>query len=118
MNPWLLGVILAICAVAAIILVVHLVRDVVVEDGMYVLLAVLEAALVVQAVWVGVELATGGRDLEVATLVGYVLTVLLAPVAGAFFSLAERSRVGTSILLLAVATVAAMQARIWQLGHA
>ncbi|WP_278255903.1 hypothetical protein [Nocardioides convexus] len=39
----------------------------------------------------------------------------LIPVVGAFFSLAERSRVGTTILLLAVATVAGLE--LAPVGH-
>ncbi|WP_435768644.1 hypothetical protein [Nocardioides sp. SYSU DS0651] len=115
MSPWLHGVILAICAVAAVLLVVDLVRDRAAQDSHYLALAVLEVALLGQLVWALVALAGTSRDLDGPTFVAYLVTTVVAPVAGAFFSLAERSRVGTTILLLAVATVAGLQARLWQL---
>jgi hypothetical protein len=117
-TPWLYGVILAICGVAAVLLVVDLVRDRAAQDSHYLAMAVLEVVLLVQLVWALVALGTSDRDVETATFVGYLVTTVIAPVAGAFFSLAERTRVGTTILLLAVATVAALEARLWQIWGA
>jgi hypothetical protein len=114
-TPWLYGVILAICAVAAVLLVVDLVRDRAAQDSHYVALAVLEVGVLVQLVWGSVALAETHREVEGATFVSYLVTTVVVPVAGAFFSLAERSRVGTTILLLAVATVAAMEVRLWDI---
>ena len=53
------------------------------------------------------------RDIEGAVFVSYLVTNLLVPIVAAFFALAERSRVGTTILLLGVATVAGLEVRLW-----
>lgn len=119
MTPWLYGVILAICGVAAVLLVIDLVRDRAAQDSHFLVLAVLEVILLVQLVWGCIALAGTERDVSGATFVSYLVTTALAPVAGALFSLAERSRVGTTILLLAVATVAGLELRlddIWSAG--
>jgi hypothetical protein len=118
-TPGLYGVILAIFGGAAVLLLIDLVRDRAAEDSHFLALAVLEVLLLVQLVWGCVALAGTERDVSGATFVSYLVTAALAPVAGALFSLAERSRVGTTILLLAVATVAGLELRlddIWSAG--
>ncbi|HYG95251.1 MAG TPA: hypothetical protein VD859_16870 [Nocardioides sp.] len=119
MNPWLYGVILLMCGVAALLLVVDLVRDRAAQDSHYLALAAIEVLVLVQLVWGCIALGGSERDVSGVTFVSYLVSVVLAPVVGAFFSLAERSRVGTTILLLAVATVAGLEARlvdIWSAG--
>jgi hypothetical protein len=106
------GVVLVLCGISAIILIVHLIRDQVVEDGMYLLLAVAELALVVQLVWGCVALANTERDVEGTLFVSYLIGTMLALPIGAFWSLAERSRAGTAVVLLAVLTVAALEVRL------
>ena len=118
MTPWLYGVILAISGAAALLLLVDLARDRAAQDSHYVAMAVLEVALLVQVVWGLVALGGTSRDVEGATFVSYLVTAVVAPVVGAFLSLAERTRVGTAILLLAVATVAGMEVRLWQIWGA
>lgn len=118
MTPWLYGAILAACGIAVGLLVLDLVRDRAAQDSHYLTLAVVELLLLVQLVWGCIALAGTARDVEGATFVSYLVTVALAPVAGAFFSLAERSRVGTTILLLAVATVAGLELRLWDIWSA
>ncbi|HWJ81025.1 MAG TPA: hypothetical protein VNS55_02210, partial [Nocardioides sp.] len=112
MNSWVYGVVLVVCGVTAVLLVVDLVRDRAAQDSHFLALAVTEVVVLVQAVWGFVALARTDRDVEGVTLVSYLVTMVLLPVVGAFFSLTERTRVGTSILLLAVATIAAMELRV------
>lgn len=119
MTPWLYGVILAMCLLAAIFCVVLLVRDRPAGDPTYVVLGVLEVLLVVQLVWGSVALARTDADVSGALFVSYLVGVALAPVLGALWSLTERSRAGTVVLLLAIATVAALEVRldaIWSAG--
>ena len=111
MTAWTYGVILAMAGVVAIVLLV----DRSAQDSHFVGLAVLEVALLAQLVGGCVALARTARDVEGAVFVSYLVTVALIPVVGAFFSLAERSRVGTTILLLAVATVAGLELRLWDI---
>jgi hypothetical protein len=118
-TPWLYGAVLAMCAVTCVVLAVHLVRDTPAGDPAYVVLGVLELLLVVQLAWGAVALARTDDDIEGVLFVSYLAGVVLAPVIGAFWSLAERSRAGTAVLLLAVVTVAALEVRldaIWSAG--
>lgn len=119
MNWWVYGAVLLVAGLTAVLLVVDLARDRAAQDSHFVGLAATELVVLVQAVWAFAALARTDRDVEGVTLVSYLVTMILLPVVGAFFSLTERSRVGTSILLLAVVTIAAMEARvidIWGAG--
>jgi hypothetical protein len=117
-NSWLYGAVLLACGAAAVLLVVDLVRDRNTQDSHFVALAAIEALLLVQLVWGCIALATTEREVAGATFVSYLVSTVLAPVVGALFSLAERSRVGTTILLLAVATVAGLEIRLWDIWGA
>ncbi|KAA1417122.1 hypothetical protein F0U44_18310 [Nocardioides humilatus] len=112
MNGWVLGAVLVLSGVAGILLVVHLIRDRVVEDGMFVLLGVIELVLIGQLVAGCVALAQTDRDVSGALFVSYLIGNLCALPIGAFWSLAERNRAGTAVLLLAVLTVAALEVRL------
>ena len=115
MTGWSYGVILAMAGVVAVLLFVDLVRDRSAQDSHYIGLAGLQVGVLAQLVGGSVALARTDRDVEGAVFVSYLVTVALLPVVGAFFSLAERSRVGTTILLLAVATVAGLELRLWDI---
>lgn len=106
------GVVLASCGAAALLYIVDLVRDRNTQDSHFVALAAVEVAALLQLVAGCVALASTDREVPGVTLISYLVSLVLAPVVGAFFSLAERSRVGTAILLLAVATVAGLEARV------
>lgn len=112
MSPWVLGAIFVLCGVTAVVLVVHLVRDRAAEDGMFLLLGVTEVLLLVQLVLGCIALAGTGRDVQGALFVSYLVGAALPLPIGAFWSLAERSRAGTAVVLLAVATVAALEVRL------
>jgi len=116
-NPVVSGVVLAVSALAAVLAAVHLVRDRPVEDGMYVVLAVLEVALLVQLVWGMVAFAHADHHVEGVLFFSYLVGICTAAPIGAFWSLAERSRGGTAVLLVAVLTVGALQARLWSIWH-
>jgi hypothetical protein len=111
-NPWVLGAVLALCGIAGILLLVHLARDRVVEDGMFLLLGVTELVLIGQLVGGCVALAHTDRDVSGTLFVSYLVGNILALPIGAFWSLAERNRAGTAVLLLAVLTVAALEVRL------
>ena len=113
MTGWLVVTVLLLTAVAAAWTVVMIVRD---EsppsDRFFVVLGVLLLALVVQLVAGLVALAATDRDVEGVTFVAYLLTVVLALPFGAALALVARSRWGTASLLVALATVAAMEVRL------
>lgn len=120
MTVWLVWPLLGLCLVVAVWTVLMLVRD---EsppgDRYFALLGALLAVALVQAVVGLVLLAGTDRDVPGATFVAYLLTAVLVLPVGAALALVERSRWGTGVLLVAVLTVAAMEARLldlWQGG--
>lgn len=111
-SPWVLGAVLVLCGVTAVVLVVHLVRDRAAEDGMFVLLGLTELVLLGQLVAGCIALGNTERDVDGTLFVSYLVGTALALPIGAFWSLAERSRAGTAVVLLAVLTVAALEVRL------
>ncbi|WP_435745183.1 hypothetical protein [Nocardioides sp. SYSU DS0663] len=119
MNSVVLAAVLVPTVVAMVLVAVHLVRDETAGDPTFLVLAVVEVALVVQAVVGCVALAGTERDISGVTFVSYLLSVVLVLPIGAFWSLAERSRAGTAVLLVALLTVVALEVRLqslWSTG--
>lgn len=112
MSPWVLGAVLALCGTTVALLVVHLVQDRAAADSMFVLLALTELVLLGQLVGGCVALGNTERDVDGTLFVSYLVGIALALPIGAFWSLAERSRAGTAVVLLAVLTVAALEVRL------
>ncbi|MEV4394463.1 hypothetical protein [Nonomuraea sp. NPDC049607] len=77
--------------------------------------AVLEVAILVQAGFVIAAVSGGEGPPEKATLFGYIGGQVLIPPAGVFLALAERSRWGTAILVVAGFAIAVMNARLLQI---
>ncbi len=119
MNTWVVVAVLALTVLVAVVATVQMVRDQPVGDRSFVVLAVAEVAVLVQLV-VGVVLLVGtDHDVDAVLFVGYLVALLVALPLGAFWSLAERSRAGTGVVLLAALTVVALELRlvdIWAAG--
>jgi hypothetical protein len=111
-TNWLEVLVFVLAGTAAILAVVHLIRDRVAEDGMYLLLGVTELALLVQVVVGSVALSGTERDVSGTLFVSYLVGVALVLPIGAFWSLAERNRAGTAVLLLATLTVVGLELRL------
>jgi hypothetical protein len=111
-TNWLEVLVYVTAGTAAIVTVVLLVRDEAVGDRVYALLAVAELVLVVQLVAGSIALANTDRDVAGPTFVSYLVSVTLALPIGAFWSLAERNRAGTAVLLLAALTVVGLELRL------
>lgn len=119
MNTWVVAAVLALTVLVALVAAVQMVRDEPVGDRSFVVLAAAELAVLAQLV-VGVVLLVGtDNDVDAVLFVGYLVGLLVALPIGAFWSLAERSRAGTGVVLLAALTVAALELRlldIWAAG--
>jgi hypothetical protein len=111
-TNWLEVLVYVTAGTAAVIAVVHLVRDRPAEDGMYLLLGVAELVLLLQLVLGSIALANTERDVSGVLFVSYLIGVALALPIGAFWSLAERTRAGTAVLLLATLTVIGLELRL------
>jgi hypothetical protein len=111
-NDWITGAVYLLGAITVGWSLVLLVRDRVAQDGTYALLALAELALLVQLV-VGCVLLSGTeRDVEGVLFVSYLIGIATALPIGAFWSLAERSRSGTGVLVVAALTVLALEVRL------
>jgi hypothetical protein len=80
--------------------------------------AVLEALLLVQAAFAVAGLVGGRRLGETGTFAGYLVTIVLIPVAGALFARSETSRWAGTVLAVAAAVAAVMAWRLLQLWEA
>ena len=112
MTNWLEVLVYVIAGTAAALAIVHLASNRPVEDGMFLLLGIAEVLLLVQLVLGSIELANTDREVSGTLFVSYLVGVALVLPIGAFWSLAERSRAGTAVLLLAILTVVALQLRL------
>ena len=84
----------------------------------WIVVGVLEAVLLVQAVVALVRLAGGHRVAETATFYGYLIGVLLVPAIGAGWAWTERTRWAGTQLAVAGLAVAVMVWRLVQLWTA
>lgn len=119
MNDVITAAVYVLGGASALVALVLIVRDEVAQDRTFALLALTEVVLLVQLV-VGCVLLVGTeRDVEGVLFVSYLVGVALALPIGAFWSLAERTRSGTGVLVVAALTVLALQVRlvdIWSGG--
>jgi hypothetical protein len=79
---------------------------------------VLEAALLVQAAVAVAALSSGERPVELATFLGYLVGVLLVPVAGVLWARTEPTRWAGTVIAVAALVVAIMAWRLLQLWEA
>jgi hypothetical protein len=77
-------------------------------------LAAVEAVLVVQLVVAMGRIFTGDRPEQLATFVGYLLTVVLIPPLAALIAWSERTRWGSAIAAAACLVVPVMVVRLQQ----
>ena len=93
---------------------VLIVRDRPPDSLLLLWLLVVEAGLLVQAV-VGIASVAGtDREIATATFVGYLLGALVVLPAGALWSVSERSRYGTAVLVVACLVVPVVVVRLQQ----
>lgn len=108
-------VLTAIAVVAALWLVVLIVRDEEPGDLLYGALALIEIGLVVQLVIGLVRVFGDHGDVNVAAYVGYLVGSLVILPAAFLWSIGERSRAGTGVLLVSLLVVVVLFLRLHQL---
>lgn len=95
----------------------HTVRDRPFSNPLFYAIAVLELMLLVLLVGASVALAGTGRDVDGGLFVSYLVTVVVIPPAAVLWGIAEKSRWGTGVVVIALVTVAALTGRlhgIWE----
>jgi hypothetical protein len=113
-------VIAVLCGLTAISLVVEMVRDRTVGNVTFAGLALVQLGLLAQLVWGLVRLTGDHPGVEVGAYLGYLVGALVILPAGFVWSISEKSRSGTAVLLVAVLVVPVLLLRLEHLwaGHA
>ena len=116
-EPLQIGIVVA-CLLLASATLWLVVRDERPNDPLALGLAVVEVALLVQLVAGIVLLTRSDGDVSGVTFVGYLVGVLVVLPAGLLWSLGEKSRSGTAVLLVALLVVAFLEVRLGQIWSA
>lgn len=104
---------LAVAAFSAILMV----RNRQVTDSLFYVTAVVEVALVAALVGGCIALASTSKDVDGVLFVAYLVTLVLVPPAAIVWAIAEKSRWGTGVLVVAMLSTAVLCVRIlgiWQ----
>jgi hypothetical protein len=117
MNGVLAGLASGIAAVVALLGVASTVARRRIGAVHLVAAGLLEAVLLVQAVVVAVALAGGTRPAETPTFVGYLIGVLVVPVAGTLWARTEPTRWAGTVLAVAAAVAGVMVWRLVQIWN-
>lgn len=105
------GMAVAACLVAAWA-AWHMIGNRSVGNPLFYAVAVLEIALIVMLVGGLVALASTSRDVDGALFVSYLVTIAVIPPAAVLWGIAEKSRWGTGVLVVALLTVAVLCVRL------
>ncbi|TDV52119.1 hypothetical protein [Actinophytocola oryzae] len=85
---------------------------------LYGLVVLLEVGLLAQLVVGIVQLTTDDRQIETATFVGYLVTMVLVPPIAAFWALLERTRWGPVVMVVGCLTIPVLIIRLRQVWEA
>jgi hypothetical protein len=85
---------------------------------LYGVVLLLELGLLVLLVVGIVRLSTDDRQIETATFVGYLITMMVIPPAAAFWALLERTRWGPVVLVVGCLTIPVLIVRLRQVWEA
>ncbi|WP_084963110.1 hypothetical protein [Thermoactinospora rubra] len=107
--------VIALALLLAVVALIVAIRDRAMGMVLLIGFALLEIAVLVQAGLAVAALAGGHEPKEKVTFVAYLAGTALIPPAGVFLALAERSRWGSAILVVAGFAVAVMTGRLLQL---
>lgn len=91
------------------------------SNSLFYAMAVLEIALVALLVAGCIALASTTRDVDGVLFVSYLVTLVVIPPAAVIWGIAEKSRWGTGVVVVAMLTVAVLCVRvlqIWKGTHA
>lgn len=95
----------------------HTVRRTPFGNSLFYTVSVLELVLLVLLVGGIVALARTARDVDGALFVSYLVTLVVIPPAAVLWGIAEKTRWGTGVVVVAMLTVAVLTVRvlgIWQ----
>ncbi|MPZ63795.1 MAG: hypothetical protein GEU93_21515 [Propionibacteriales bacterium] len=115
MNDVLSGLLIACSLMIAVWSAVLVARGRRINDPLLFTLVGLEVALLVQMIWGFVALAGTDREVDGTTFVAYLLTLVLIIPAAVLWSIAEKSRWGSAVLVAGCLVVAVLMLRLEQI---
>lgn len=115
MSGTLVAVVCGLAALLVLWAVVTVARDARVGRGLLVGAAVVELGVLVFVVAGFVDIARGVRPVELATAIAYLVVAPFVLPAGTFWTLAERSRPSTLVLVVAALAVVVIAYRTYEL---
>ena len=93
----------------------HTVRRQPFSNPLFYAAAVLEIALLAMLVGGSIALAGTSRDVDGVLFVSYLVTLVVIPPAAVLWGIAEKSRWGTGVVVVAMLTVAVLCVRVLQI---
>lgn len=95
----------------------HTARNQLFSNPLFYAVAVLEIALIALLIGGCIALGTTAREVDGVLFVSYLVTVVVIPPAAVLWGIAEKSRWGTGVVVVAMLSIALLCARllgIWQ----
>lgn len=113
-DPIAYGVLVLAVAVAAFA-AWHLWRDLAFSNPLFYAVIVLELVLIAVLVGGIVALSTTSRDVEGGLFISYLATMVVIPPAAVLWGIAEKSRWGSGVVVVAMLSVAVLSLRTLQI---
>ncbi|MGA8987544.1 hypothetical protein [Aeromicrobium sp.] len=90
----------------------HMLRDRPLGDPLFYAVGALEILLVVLLVGASIALSTTSRDVDGVLFVSYLVTIVVIPPAAVLWGIAEKTRWGTGVVVIAMITTAVLVLRL------
>jgi hypothetical protein len=117
-TDWLTTTLTVVSLLLAAVATGYVVLDRATDDWLLGLVGLLAVGTVVQLVTGAVALARTDADVSGPSFVGYLIALVLVPPAATIWALGERSRAGTSVLIVAGLLVPFLMLRLGQIWTA
>lgn len=99
----------------------HTYRRLAFSNPLFYVIGVLEMLLIAMLVGGSIALASTSRDVDGVLFVSYLVTIVVIPPAAVLWGIAEKSRWGTGVVVIAMLTIAVLTVRvldIWKAAYA
>lgn len=102
----------ALAAVVALFAAWRMLRDRPLDNPLFYAVSVLEIVLIALLVGGCVALGSTSRDVDGVLFVSYLVTMVVIPPAAVLWGIAEKSRWGTGVVVVAMLTTAVLSVRL------
>ena len=118
MNETVVNAIALLAVAVAVHAAWHTLRDAPFSNPLFYSVAVLEVALLGLLVGGSVALGHTDREVDGVLLISYLVTLAVIPPAAVLWGIAEKSRWGTGVVVVAMLTTAVLCVRVEQIWNA